>query len=242
MVTRTAIVLDDIQGQAGTIPLDITLEEIAVANIPGLVYWPYIDDAYGRVPGSNPQALYDRLTDANLTTIAAASFSISSLPGGTPAVVIGSNETCWRATTPAFNGGGTFATKITDTIGISSNSAATGSTYWIMNDGGRLTFRVGLYTLAASDYDGPTLTPGTAVAVIFRIDTLTGTVTLRVGDTYSKTFHDDAMRNISLHPNFQFGLVNNEGSLASRFGNYGHLLAFDNAISDDSIDAILGMM
>ncbi|WP_058912890.1 hypothetical protein [Entomohabitans teleogrylli] len=243
MVTRTAIVLDDIQGQAGTIPLDITLEEIAVANIPGLVYWPYINDIYGRVPGSSPQALYDRLTDDALTTVASPSFSIGALPDSSPAVIIGSQNTSWRATVPEFNKGATFAAKIANTVGISSNSAPADSTFWIMDDGaGRLTFRVGSYTWAASNYDGPTLTPGTAVAVIFRIDALTGTVTLRVGGSYTKIVQDDVMRSAALHPNFQFGLVNNEGSLTSRFGNYGHLLAFDNAISDADMDAVLEMM
>lgn len=242
MTTRTAIVLDNISGQTGTIPLDITMAEIAVANITGLVFWPYIDATYGRVPGSAPQALYDRLTDASLTTVAATSFAITTLPDSTPSVTIASQNTCWRAVSK-FTGGATFAAKVTNLIAISSNAAAAGSTYWLRDDGaGKLTFRVGAYTWDSANYDGPTLTAGAATAIVFRIDTLTGTVTLKVGNTYTKTIQNDAMRNITLHQNYQFGLVNNEGTLTSKFSNYGHLLAFTTAVTDNDLTKILAMM
>lgn len=243
MTTRTAIVLDDIAGQTGTIPLDISLAEITVANIPALIYWPYINATYGRVPGSSPQALYDRMTDASLIPVAATSFAITSLPDSTPAVTIGSQNTCWRAMASLFSGGATFCAKVTNLLGISSHNAPGASTYWIMDDGaGKLTFRVGSFIWGSENYDGPILTAGTAIPIIFRIDTLTGTVTLKVGASYTKTVQNDAMRGIQLHVAYQFGLVNNEGTLTSKFSNYGHMLAFSSAVSDTELSDILAMI
>ncbi|WP_058910982.1 hypothetical protein [Entomohabitans teleogrylli] len=243
MTTRVAFILDDIPGQTGSIPLDITSNEIAVANIPGIIYWPYIDDIYGRVSGSSPQSLYDRMTDSYLGTVGAESFSITSLRDGTSAVVIGSQNTCWRSFVSTFNGGATFAAKVTGGIGISSHAAPTGSTFWIRNDtDGKLLFRVGEYTSTADDYDGPLLTAGSVLSVVFCIDTLSGMVTIRVGTTYSRTFHINEIKGLVLHPAYQFGLVNNENTLLLRPGNYGHILAFNGALTSGEMDKLISLM
>lgn len=241
MVNRTAVVLDAIPGFAGTIDIDVTLKEIDVANIASLFYWPYIDNDYGRIPSSSPQALYDRMTDAPLIPATATTFTIGALPGPIQSISISSTANRWLAPLAATDKGFAIAAIVDDTMAFSSNGPS--NSWWVSDDGaGKLTMKLGATTTVSGDYTGPTLLSTKSTVVLFNYDKVAGKITLRVDGTYVQEVQNEALKTAAIHPSMQIGVKNDNGTQTGRFGQYGGVVAFNKTLTASEITKVEALL
>jgi hypothetical protein len=243
MVQRSATFIGAVPGVIANIPMDVSPEEIAVANIDGNIFWPYIDDLHGRVPGAQPQALWDRRPDIDLQlrNSAQVGISISPLPAGCPAVVIGSPNSIWRATVPSWEGGLTVCAIVDDLLGMSSYGGT--NPWWIRNDdSGRLYFKLGGFTSNPALYQGPLLSAAAQTIVVFVWNAATGTVKIRVNGVYELNIPNAAFATTAVHPSLQYGLVNDAGAQTGRYSLHGGMLAFNRALTASEITELEKML
>lgn len=246
-MTRTRQAFPAANGFTGPITLsDLDELEADVASIPGMIFWPWIDATYGYVPGSSPRRVWNRVAEedeiGNVSQSSPTNITVTRLAQGTPAINMGSVNTFLRYTASDFSEGFTIGCVVNGTCAISSNTSNS-SCYHVRGksdeNSGKLKVRVLDAVLDYADYSGPVLAPGIDRLVILTCDVPGKRATLYVdgAEAGSLGFTNTA----TPHPQFQYGIVNDQGTVTSIYGLHGLLLAGTRAFSADEITKIAAL-
>lgn len=244
MVVRTATFAGGVE--SGASALGLTPQEVYLANVPNLVFWPYINAAHGIITeqGATRSAFIDRMSDVaryNFDGLGGnVNAAVSSTAEGSPAINMGSGNTRLRYTitdddpNADFSKGITFGVVVNGKIGLSAaNSVLTSR----LNcdgahdeNGGAIILRGRTIASAAIDYTGPALSTTEDRHVIFTLDPVAGQITLDVDGVYTQTLVDGTLVGFTAHPGQDFAQVNDTGVLTSRNGPYGGCVIFNRAL------------
>jgi hypothetical protein len=223
--------------------LDVSANEIAVANIDGLAYWPglYSWDVNGTDSG-----FLDRVTDEACMPAAAivASSRIVAAGDGHPAYSIQSPDHNLVRASFAASESFTVAAVVGAECGFGSIGSGVGtSTWWLGSNGGKLRFAVGsVERLLYDTYTGPLLTANKFTAVVFIFDKAAGEIRVRVNGVQVDSMVNVALKTMSPRNELRFGGINSSGSSQQRNGNYRVAIAFSKVLAGTELAALEAML
>ncbi|WP_070094923.1 LamG-like jellyroll fold domain-containing protein [Pseudomonas sp. GTC 16473] len=239
MATNQIIQLAGTLDIPGMTKLDVTPDEIVIANLESLKLWA-ATAPWG--VHSDGLGFIHRVTRVKIPLNGASVASrLANAFDGQPALSLGTSSSVIKDST--FNTSGSFTVAFTlcplndDLAAVGASSAelaGAGQSYWfIASSGGK--FRIGTTSLSTqfADYVGPLLSKTAWLRLILRFDRAAGTMTLYVNGVQQAKITNDAIKTLNLAPGVVFGgLVTGSSTPASAPCLMRSPMAFNTAISD----------
>lgn len=223
--------------------LDVTENELAVANIDGLAYWPGLFSWDANQAGTG---FLDRLTDEACPTDGAVTVAsrFINFADGQPAYSINAQAHVLKRAAFQASSGFTIGVVVGKEIGISSISApgAPSDAWWLGSADGKMRFFVG--TAGRNTYDtytGPLLTDIKMTVVVFIYDRVAGEIRLRVNGVLVDTLASPALRTMAVKNELMFGQINS-GAPQMRNGSYRAPIAFSKALAGAELASLEAML
>ena len=243
MGTRQILQLEGSVTVAGLPLIDVTANEVAVANIDGLEYWPGL---FSWDIDSAGTGFLDRVTDAACPTYGAASVAsrFINFADGHEAYSINAQAHVLKRAAFQASGGFTIGVVVGKEIGISSinNPGAPSDAWWLGSADGKMRFFVGTVGRATYDtYTGPLLTDTKMTAVVFIYDRAAGEIRLRVNGVLVDTLSSAALNTMVVKNELMIGQIN-AGAPQMRNGSYRVPIAFSKALVGTELASLEAML
>jgi hypothetical protein len=243
MTVRQILQLEGSVTVPGLPLLDITANELAVANIDSLLYWPGLFSWDIDPAGTG---FRDRVTDVACPTSGAASVAsrFINFADGHPAYSINAQEQVLKQAVFPASGGFTIGVVVGLEVGCGSFSAAGNpwDTWFVSSSLGKIRF--GLGTAARNTYDsytGPLLNNAKMTAVVFIYDRAAGELRLRINGVLVDTLADPALKTMVVKNELMFGQIN-AGTPQMRIGSYRVPIGFSKALVGAELASLEAML
>ena len=244
MTVRQIIQLAGTLDIAGLPQLDVTQDEISIANMPTLKLWA-ATAAWGA--STDDLGFEDRVSGKKIPLNGAGtSARLVSVFDGSQALSLAASAVIKDdgfSTTGSF----TIAMNLcasSDDLGVGPASSAVlpvnGQSYWFVSGaGGKLRIGTTNFSTAFSDYLGPLLSRSAWLRLILRYDRISGSMTLFVNGTQQAKLTNDSLKTLSLAPGLVLGgLITTSTTPASPLGFMRSPLGFTSSLSDSEIALI----